>query len=34
MKRVVVFGQSGPLGRLSCSRFADRLAQQHWSGSA
>ncbi len=29
MKRVVVFGQSGPLGRLSCSHFADRLAQQH-----
>ena len=28
MKRVVIFGQSGALGRLSSSRFADRLAQQ------
>lgn len=28
MKRIVVFGQTGPAGRLSCEHFADRLAQR------
>ena len=28
MKRIVVFGQTGPAGRLSCAHFADRLAQR------